>query len=227
MAQAPDGGGPPGVSGKFWRLLVEEPLASTCVLDVGTGGGRLALALAPRCQCVVGIDREPSLIEEARRRAAAAGLDNATFIVIDADRTAYHRAGDRRIPIEPDLIVAHLFLSDHLIEAAATALPAGGALAFVGFHADQWRETGRRSRFAMDESRVAALLDRWGFAAEHLEVDTEVQTFASVEAALAAVVGLEDRWRQDGRWFRYLDYLEQGGRSLTRSHLIVKARKRG
>src|SRR5436309_2067860 len=45
-------------------------------------------------------------------------------------------------------------------------------------------------------------------------------------AGLAAVVGLEDKWRSDGRWFRYIKYLEEGGRTLTRSHLIVKARRR-
>src|SRR2546427_8091812 len=50
------------------------------------------------------------------------------------------------------------------------------------------------------------------------------QQYASLEAALAAVVGLEDKWRSDGRWFRYIKYLEEGGRTLTLSHLIVKAR---
>ena len=58
-----------------------------------------------------------------------------------------------------------------------------------------------------------------------IEVEREVKRFGSVEEGLAAAVGLEDRWKADGRWFRYLDFLESGGRSLTRSHLIVVARK--
>jgi hypothetical protein len=29
----------------------------------------------------------------------------------------------------------------------------------------------------------------------------------------------------DGRWFRYIKFLEEGGRTLTRAHLIVKARR--
>ena len=53
----------------------------------------------------------------------------------------------------------------------------------------------------------------------------DVQQFASVEEALAAAVGLEERWRADGRWFRYIKFLEDGGRTLTRAHLIAKARK--
>ena len=98
-------------------------------------------------------------------------------------------------------------------------------LAFVAFHTDQWRETGRPSRFAYDETRMGALLERTGFAVEHLEVERDARRFGSVEEALAAVVGLEERWRSDGRWFHYIKYLEDGGRELTRSHLLVKARR--
>jgi hypothetical protein len=124
------------------------------------------------------------------------------------------------------MVVAHLYLSAKLVEESGRALPAGGVLGFVGFHADQWRETGRRSRFAWTEPDIQELLKRCDFLVEHLEVETEVKTFGSVEEALAAVIGLEERWRQDGRWFHYIKYLEQGGRQLTRSHLIVKARHR-
>ena len=48
-----------------------------------------------------------------------------------------------------------------------------------------------------------------------------------VDALLhAAAVGLQERWRADGRWFHYIEYLEEGGRTLTRAHLVVKARRR-
>jgi len=96
---------------------------------------------------------------------------------------------------------------------------------FVAFHTDQWRETGRPSRFAYDEARARRALTAAGFAVEHLEVEQEVQRFASVEEALAAAIGLAERWKSDGRWFHYVRFLEEGGRTLTRSHLIVKARR--
>jgi hypothetical protein len=86
-------------------------------------------------------------------------------------------------------------------------------------------ETGRRSRFAYDEDRGRRVLIDAGFVVEHLEVEQEVQRFDSVEAALAAAIGLQERWKSDGRWFHYMRFLEEGGRTLTRSHLIVKARK--
>ena len=210
---------PTGINPGFLALLQAEPLAELAVLDVGTGWGRLGLELAPHSRRVVGIDREPSLLEEARRRASAAGFTNAEFVVADAE------AGDYDV-FEPDMVVAHLCMSDAIAERAGRALASARVFAFVAFEAEQWRETGRRSRFAYDEPRVRALLDGNGFAVEHLEVDRETQRYDSLEAALAAVVGFEDRWKSDGRWFRYIKFLEEGGRTLTRSHLIVKARRR-
>jgi hypothetical protein len=73
--------------------------------------------------------------------------------------------------------------------------------------------------------KVRQVLTAAGFAVEHLEVERDVRRFGSVEEALAAAIGLQERWRADGRWFRYVKFLEEGGRTLTRSHLIVKARR--
>jgi hypothetical protein len=116
-------------------------------------------------------------------------------------------------------------MSDAIIARAGRALAPGRALAFVAFHTDQWSETGRPSRFAYDEDHARTALSAAGFSVEHLEVERHVRTFASVEEALAAVIALEERWKTDGRWVRYLRFLEQGGRTLTQSHLIVKARR--
>jgi SAM-dependent methyltransferase len=209
---------PTGVSPVFWSLVVTEPLAGLTVLDVGTGAGRLALALAPESLRVVGIDRDDAAIEEARRRAEAVGLSNAEFVVVDAETTEYEA-------FEPGLIVAHLCMSNAIIERAGRALGAGRVFAFAAFHTDQWMETGRPSRFAYAEERAREVVTAAGFEIEHLQVEREVRRFGSVEEALAAAIGLQERWRADGRWFRYVRFLEEGGRTLTRSHLIVKARR--
>jgi SAM-dependent methyltransferase len=208
----------PGVSPRFLDLLAREPLGRSRVLDVGCGAGRLALALAPVSKWVVGLDREAPLIQEARRRAAAAGLANVEFHQADVETEPY-------APWRPDLVTAHLCASDAIIEQAARALAPGSCLAMVSFHVDQWKETGRVSRFAYDEPGMRAALEARGFAVEVLEVERDVRRFGSVEEGLAAAVGLEDRWKADGRWFRYLAFLESGGRTLTRSHLLVAARR--
>jgi SAM-dependent methyltransferase len=200
-------------------LLTAEPLSGQSALDIGTGWGRLALWLAPRCARVTGVDRDVPAIEEARRRAAAAGLANVEFVVFDAEADEY-------VPFAPDLVGAHLCMSRAIIERAARALAPGRVLAFVALHADQWRETGRRSRFAYDEEQARRELDASGFAVEHMEVEREVSEFTSVEQGLAAAIALQEKWKSDGRWFRYIKFLEEGGRTLTRAHLIVKARRR-
>lgn len=207
-----------GISPAFQRILTAEPLGGVTVLDVGTGSGRLALFLAAHGATVIGLDRDPRVIDEARRRAAAAGLSAATFEVVDAEAVDY-------AVWRPDLVVAHLCVSDAIIERAGRALARGRRFAFVAFHADQWQETGRRSRFAYDEDEVRRALATAGFTVTRLQVERDVQRFSSVEEALAAAVSLEEKWKADGRWFRYIRFLENGGRTLTRARLIAEARR--
>jgi len=207
-----------GPSPAFLELLEAEPLGELTVLDVGTGAGRLALVLAPRARAVVGVDREARLIDEARKSAAAAGLKNVRFVVGDVEVEEY-------APFKPDMVVAHLCVSDAIAERAGRVLKPGGVFAFVAFHTDQWKETGRPSRFAYGEVGAKRLLKKCGFAVDTLTVEREVDQFETVEQGLAAAVALREKWKQDGRWFRYVKFLEEGGRTLTRARLVVKARK--
>jgi SAM-dependent methyltransferase len=216
---------PSGVSEAFWRLVVGEPLGDATVVDVATGRGRIALALAPLCRRVIGIDRDEAAIAQARERAVGAGLANAEFVVADAEALDDFRRLGADVTAEPDLVTAHLFLSDRLLENAARSLAPGRPLVLAGLHVDHWHETGRRSRFAYDEERLRRLAARHALAVEHLSVETRVEAFPSLEKALAGAVALEDTWRADGRWFRYIRFLEEGGRTLTRSHVVARLRR--
>src|SRR2546425_5975893 len=217
MAQSP-GETSEGLSPTFLELLRLEPLRELTVLDVGTGAGRLALALAPLCRAVVGIDREARQIDEARKRAAAAGLTNVRFVVGDVEVEEY-------APFKPELVVAHLCVSDAIAERAGRVLRPGQVFAFVAFHTDQWKETGRPSRFAYGEVGAKRQLKKCGFAVEHLAVERDVSAFETVEQGLAAAVALQEKWKADGRWLRYVKFFEEGGRTPTRARLVAKARK--
>jgi predicted TPR repeat methyltransferase len=142
------------------------------------------------------------------------------FVVADADEVDYRTLG------QIDLVVAHLCMSDAIIERAALALPPDGALAFAAFHVDQWRETGRVSRFAYDEARARPVLEGAGFRVERLEVEREVTRFESAGAALAYTASFRPKWEADGRWAGWLRFVESGGRTLTESRLVVLARRR-
>jgi SAM-dependent methyltransferase len=199
--------------------LHEEPLHGRTVLDVGTGTGRLALYLAPRARRVLGIDTDAGALVEARRLAHRAGLANVVFVVADAEQADYRALG------QPDLVVAHLCMSDEIIERAGASLPKGSALAFAAFHTDQWRETGHVSRFAYAPGRLRAVVEGAGFAVERLEVEQEVRRFESQAEAVAATAGLRARWEADGRWAAWERFVAEGGRTLTHSRLVVLARR--
>jgi SAM-dependent methyltransferase len=223
MERSP-GSGPSGVSARYWALLQAERLGGAEVLDVGTGTGRIALAVAPHCRRVLGIDRDAAALAEARRRALETGAANVDFADVDAEARADY-LGLTPTWKRPTIVVAHLCMSEAIIAAAARTLAAGEALAFVALHVDQWRETGRRSRFAYDADEARRQLELHGFAVEDLEVEQDLQRFESVEQGLAAAIGLSEKWKSDGRWFHYIKFLEDGGRTLTRSQLVVKARR--
>jgi SAM-dependent methyltransferase len=211
--------GPGALSPTLVAWLAEEPLHGRTIVDVGTGTGRLALHLAPRARRVVGIDTDAGALVEARRQAHRAGLTNVVFVVGDAERVDYRALGP------PDAVVGHLCMSDPIIGGAGAALPRGGILTFAAFHVDQWRETGRVSRFAYEPERARAVLLAHGFAVERLEVEQAVRRFASAAEAIRETADLRARWEPDGRWAAWERFVADGGRTLTRSRLVALARR--
>jgi ubiquinone/menaquinone biosynthesis C-methylase UbiE len=110
------------------RLALEvrdfvQPTGDERALDVGTGAGALALALAPLVREVVGLDPVPELLELARAR----GVPNAEFVEGDGTALpfpdgAFDLAGTLRTlhhVARPELVVAEL---------ARVARPGGNVL---------------------------------------------------------------------------------------------------
>lgn len=89
-----------------------QPTGEERALDVGTGAGALALALAPFVREVVGLDPVPELLELARERAAP----NTEFVAGDGTALpfldgSFDLAGTHRTlhhVVRPDLVVAEL-----------------------------------------------------------------------------------------------------------------------
>ena len=63
------------------------PAGDERVLDVGTGAGAFAIALAPLVREVVGVDIVPELLEQAQKRAER--FPNATFVEGDATKLPF------------------------------------------------------------------------------------------------------------------------------------------
>jgi len=64
-----------------------QPRGDERALDVGCGAGALAFALAPLVRVVVGLDRSPELLGQARARAA--GHPNVEFVEGDAAKLPF------------------------------------------------------------------------------------------------------------------------------------------
>lgn len=91
-----------------------EPGGDERVIDVGTGTGALAFALAPLVREVVAVDVVPELLAEGRRRGAE--FPNVTFVRSDGTRLPFHEGEFdvaatvrtlHHVP-RPELIVAEL-----------------------------------------------------------------------------------------------------------------------
>ena len=102
-----------------------RPRGDERALDVGTGAGALALALAPLVREVVGIDPVPELLELARARA----LPNAEFVEGDGAALpfpddAFDLAGTQRA-------LHHLARPDRVVAEMARVTRPGGCVLVI------------------------------------------------------------------------------------------------
>lgn len=60
--------------------LLQEVVPHNSVMDVGAGGGRLALPLATRCAKMVAVEPSSSMCEVLREQASESGIENVTLV---------------------------------------------------------------------------------------------------------------------------------------------------
>lgn len=103
------------------------PAGDELALDVGTGAGALALALAPHVQHVVAVDRVPELLAEARERMHAYG----NVELVEADATALPFA-DESFDLACTMRTLHHVARPEVVLAELTRVTrAGGRLLVV------------------------------------------------------------------------------------------------
>jgi len=109
-------------------LLVEAlaPRPEERALDVATGTGHTALALAPHVREVVGLDATEAMLSEARKLAEGRGITNVRFQAGDAARLPFP---DRSLQIVTSRRAPHHFPRiDAFLSEAARVLAPGGRL---------------------------------------------------------------------------------------------------
>ena len=108
------------------RLIeLAAPLADWQILDIGTGTGHTALALAPHVREVVGLDLTEEMLREARALASDRGISNVTFRIADVHRLPPEFNG--RFDLVTCRRAAHHFshIERALVEMACTLRPGG------------------------------------------------------------------------------------------------------
>jgi ubiquinone/menaquinone biosynthesis C-methylase UbiE len=106
-----------------------RPQKEDLALDVATGTGNTAFALAPHVRHVFGIDLTREMLDQARRIAAERHLDNTDWLIGDAQRLPFR---DETFDLYVVRAAPHHFPDVHQFMAEAyRVLKPGRAAAFV------------------------------------------------------------------------------------------------
>ncbi|HYT27486.1 MAG TPA: class I SAM-dependent methyltransferase [Ktedonobacteraceae bacterium] len=98
-------------------------------LDIATGGGHTALAVAPHVEQVIVTDLTPRMLEKAREYLLAQGVTNAVFQVADAEQLPFADGTFGRVTCR---IAAHHFPNvAQFVREVARALKPGGIFLLI------------------------------------------------------------------------------------------------
>jgi len=154
-------------------LELAQPQPTDLALDVATGTGNTALALAPFVRRVIGLDLTREMLAHARRLTAERSLTNAEWVLGDASRLPF---ADESFDVYTVRAAPHHFTDfDGFLSEARRVLKPGGGAAFVDCAPPPAaREVLHEVELRRDPSHVRSLtvtewterLERAGFAVE-------------------------------------------------------------
>lgn len=107
-------------------LRFAAPFSGARALDIATGTGFTALAIAPPCRRVIGLDLTLGMVREARRLARERGVSNVLFCLGDAEAVPFR---DQAFEVVTCRFASHHF--PHLATAfaeMARVVKSGGAV---------------------------------------------------------------------------------------------------
>ena len=157
-------------------LDLAQPQPTDLALDVATGTGNTALALAPFVRRVIGLDLTREMLAHARRLTAERSLANAEWVLGDASRLPF---ADESFDLYTVRAAPHHFTDfDGFLSEALRVLKRGGVAAFVDCAPPPAaREVLHEVELRRDPSHVRSLtVAEWTERLGHAGFATEVAT---------------------------------------------------
>jgi ubiquinone/menaquinone biosynthesis C-methylase UbiE/catechol 2,3-dioxygenase-like lactoylglutathione lyase family enzyme len=146
--------------GRLIELAAAQP--TDRALDISTGGGHTALALAPHVSTVVASDLTPEMLAAARAFIASRGVTNVEFVVADAERLPF--LGDTFDLVTVRIAPHHYADVRAAVREMARVLMPGGRLVLI-------------DNVAPEDPTLDALENRW----EKLRDPSHVRNYTVAE----------------------------------------------
>jgi ubiquinone/menaquinone biosynthesis C-methylase UbiE len=231
-------------SGDDLAILVEwaQPVATDRALDISTGGGHTALAIAPHVHSVAVTDLTPRMLATARAFLTSQGVTNASYIIADAERLPFLDGGFDLVTVR--IAPHHYADTPRAAREMARVLASGGRLLFIDNIApvdpdlDEIMNDWERRR---DPSHVRAytgvewhsMLAEAGLSVTRAETRRKTYPFAGWVERMSLPDGKRAALEADmltapSRVRDYFEIQRQGGHvmSWTGDYLILRAEKR-
>jgi SAM-dependent methyltransferase len=144
-------------SGDDLATLVEwaQPAHDDRALDIATGGGHTALAVAPHVHSVAVTDLTPRMLATARAFLTTQGVVNATYVIADAERLPFLDASFDLVTVR---IAPHHYADAHqAVREMARVLAPGGRLLFI-------------DNIAPEEAELDHVMNDWERRRDHSHV---------------------------------------------------------
>jgi ubiquinone/menaquinone biosynthesis C-methylase UbiE len=151
-----------------------QPRPEDEALDVATGTGHTALALAPHVRRVVGFDLTPEMLDQARRLSAERGVENVDWILGDAEALPFPAAS---FDLYTARAAPHHFrrLAKALAEAHRVLRPGGRAVFVDCSPPPEARDLLHEVEVRRDPSHILSrTLDEWSSLLEEAGFTVEV-----------------------------------------------------
>lgn len=169
-------------SGDDLAILVEwaQPTSTDRALDISTGGGHTALAVAPHVHNVAVTDLTPRMLATARSFLTEQGVTNATYVIADAERLPFLDASFDLVTVR--IAPHHYADAPRAAREMARVLAPGGYLLFI-------------DNIAPEDPELDRIMNDWERRRDpsHVRANTETEWRSMLAEAGLTVTRMETR----------------------------------